>query len=227
MSTSRSNAFRSRPQKRDHGPALRQARGPVPFLNPTRARFEHAPGVSPPVDGDAADSGGHETTSLPPTQHRASLDGVHLLWRSRDNRKGRHPLRIQRPLGGGASSVSAPRRSSHPQEVLRGVVRTFTQFPVWDISWLVAFLFTIGSVIWVINGFFAWLPLVRPSTEFENESLYGGGITAFIGAIIFFETGSLLLSSSTTKPPAIPPRQQSLMSPTRTPAATTTKTGTI
>lgn len=34
---------------------------------------------------------------------------------------------------------------------------------------------------------------MRPSTEFKNESLYGGGITAFIGAIVFFETGSILL----------------------------------
>lgn len=34
---------------------------------------------------------------------------------------------------------------------------------------------------------------MAPSTEFHNEVLYGGGITAFIGAIVFFETGSILL----------------------------------
>lgn len=68
----------------------------------------------------------------------------------------------------------------------------FTYFPYWDISYLVAVIFTIGSVIWVINGFFAWLPLVRPGSEFHNEVLYGGGITAFIGATVF-EIGSILL----------------------------------
>jgi len=77
--------------------------------------------------------------------------------------------------------------------VLRNIWRTFTYFPVWDISWLVAFIFTLGSCVWVINGFFVWLPVVAPSTEFPNEILYGGGITAFIGAILFFEFGSVLL----------------------------------
>lgn len=44
-----------------------------------------------------------------------------------------------------------------------------------------------------MQSFFAWLPLVAPSTEFDGEAYYGGGITAFIGAILFFETGSVLL----------------------------------
>jgi hypothetical protein len=44
----------------------------------------------------------------------------------------------------------------------------------------------------VINAFFVWLPLAAPSTEFDNESDLGGGVTAFIGATIF-EFGSILL----------------------------------
>jgi len=67
-----------------------------------------------------------------------------------------------------------------------------TYYPVWDISYDVAYVFTLGSVIWVINAFFVYLPLVRPSTEFGTEELYGGGITAFIGATVF-EIGSFLL----------------------------------
>jgi len=67
-----------------------------------------------------------------------------------------------------------------------------TVYPVWDISYDVATIFTLGSVIWVINAFFVWLPLVQPDTEFKDEELYGGGITAFIGATIF-EVGSILL----------------------------------
>jgi len=57
---------------------------------------------------------------------------------------------------------------------------------------LVAYVFTWGSIIWVINAMFVWLPLVRPSTEFKNEILTGGGITAFIGATVF-EIGSIFL----------------------------------
>lgn len=60
-----------------------------------------------------------------------------------------------------------------------------TYYPVWDISYDVAYIFTLGSVIWVINAFFVYLPLVQPSTEIRNEGLYGGGITAFIGATVF------------------------------------------
>jgi hypothetical protein len=67
-----------------------------------------------------------------------------------------------------------------------------TYFPIWDVSFDVAFVFTIGSVIWIFNAFFVYLPLVQPSSEFENEELYGGGITAFIGVTVF-EVGSFLL----------------------------------
>lgn len=49
-----------------------------------------------------------------------------------------------------------------------------------------------GSVIWVINGFFTWLPVQWPSTEFDGEVAMGGGITAFVGATVF-EIGSVLL----------------------------------
>lgn len=68
----------------------------------------------------------------------------------------------------------------------------FCVYPYWDVSWLVAVVFTLGSLIWCINAFFDWLPLQDPSTEFSSESLYAGGITAFIGATVF-EIGSVLL----------------------------------
>jgi hypothetical protein len=49
-----------------------------------------------------------------------------------------------------------------------------------------------GSVVWVVNGFFVWLPIQYPATEFSGEVGMAGGITAFIGATIF-EIGSVLL----------------------------------
>ena len=66
------------------------------------------------------------------------------------------------------------------------------QYPYWDVSWLVATIFTLGSVVWVINAFFSYLPLAQPSTSFHNEVLVGGGVSAFVGATIF-EIGSILL----------------------------------
>jgi len=47
-------------------------------------------------------------------------------------------------------------------------------------------------VVWVINGFFNWLPLQMPSSEFPGETGAAGGISALVGATIF-EVGSVLL----------------------------------
>lgn len=67
-----------------------------------------------------------------------------------------------------------------------------TSYPYWDVSWWVAYIFTWGSIIWVINAFFVFLPFIRPSDTFATEIYYGGGITAFIGATVFV-VGSVLL----------------------------------
>lgn len=44
----------------------------------------------------------------------------------------------------------------------------------------------------MLNAFFVFLPYIKPSTEFADEILVGGGVTAFVGATIF-EVGSILL----------------------------------
>jgi hypothetical protein len=86
----------------------------------------------------------------------------------------------------------APEATSSFRGVIEGISRMFTQYPYYDVSWLVAVIFTFGSVVWCINAFFSFLPLIQPSSEFATETVYGGGITAFIGATIF-EVGSILL----------------------------------
>ena len=67
-----------------------------------------------------------------------------------------------------------------------------TCYPIWDVSYLVAIIFTLGSVIWVINGFFALLPLVQGYETFAGESTVAAGWSAFVGATVF-EVGSVLL----------------------------------
>lgn len=179
---------------------LQRAEGPFAFLNPTRAHYQYSITTKGDVQPDQHGNQ-HPQSQISDANHGSSTgtypaSHIQFLWRSRDNRKGRHAILARRPSPDSDPKKSrflTPRRTSHPREVLRNVLRTFTYFPVWDISWLVAFIFTLGSAIWVINGFFVWLPVVAPSTEFPNESLYGGGITAFIGAIMFFEFGSVLL----------------------------------
>jgi hypothetical protein len=121
-------------------------------------------------------------------RHDARPD-VRFKWTSRNNRKGRHAIVVAPTTD---SKRTTPRLTASPRSIARNIWRMLTYYPVWDISFDVAYVFTIGSVIWVINAFFVWLPLVRPDSEFGNEELYGGGITAFIGATVF-EFGSFLL----------------------------------
>ena len=70
--------------------------------------------------------------------------------------------------------------------------RMFTSCPIGDISYLVAFTFTIGSLIWVLNGVFVFTPLIGSAATFPSEIVVGGGATAFIGGCVFL-VGSLLL----------------------------------
>lgn len=118
-------------------------------------------------------------------------DDVQRLFRTRDNRKGRHALLVFPSADQNAKYLSPPSTSTI-RATLLGILRMFTTYPIWDVSYLVAVIFTWGSVVWVINSFFVWLPLQLPSSEFPGEIANAGGITAFIGATIF-ELGSMLL----------------------------------
>ncbi|KAK4993669.1 hypothetical protein LTR66_004903 [Elasticomyces elasticus] len=155
--------------------------GPFSFLDPTYAHFQH---VNNGVDTDEAFPDSAQRSNQPASQFE-------YRWSSRNNRKGRHTIAVTSapPLD---SAYNVPPKSSGSRQILRGLWRMVTYYPIWDVSYLVAVIFTLGSVVWVFNAFFVFLPLVRPDTEFPNELLYGGGITAFIGATIF-EIGSVLL----------------------------------
>ncbi|KAL1634609.1 hypothetical protein SLS58_010604 [Diplodia intermedia] len=146
--------------------------GPLKNLNPTRAHYN--------IVGEGGKSA-----------HADPGPGISWKWTSRNNRKGRHALQV-RAVPSAAIHQDLPGRTNHPPQILRGVRRMLTTYPVWDISYLTAVVFTLGSIVWVLNAFFVFLPLVQPSSEFQNEILYGGGITAFLGATIFV-VGSILL----------------------------------
>ncbi|KNG49455.1 integral membrane protein [Stemphylium lycopersici] len=163
----RNEAFRPAREPVRHDTALQldhgRVTGPLPFLNPTRAHY----------------------------RHEARPD-ARFKWTSRNDRKGRHAVVVDRNQSSAAAKHTTPQPTSSPRTIARNIWRMLTYYPVWDISFDVAYIFTIGSVIWIFNAFFVFLPLVQPGTEFENEELYGGGITAFIGATVF-EFGSFLL----------------------------------
>ncbi|KAJ0120060.1 hypothetical protein J7T55_000913 [Diaporthe amygdali] len=203
MTDRNTNHFRGRHYAADH------ITGPVPFLNPTtrllplhkpkeQGRDQQAAPHPPTAEGDEDEAPEKQPASTPdltPTATHSS--GVYHIWRSRDNRKGRHALALTRSAEASAAvAVGAhqhkPRRTTTTGSTLQGIARMFLRYPVWDVSYDVATIFTLGSVVWVLNGFFVLLPTTNPGSSWPGESAWGGGVSAVVGATIF-EVGSVLL----------------------------------
>ena len=102
--------------------------GPVSWLNPTVAHV-------------------HDEQKL---DSHADKGRYAFKWSSRNNRKGRHGLVLSPSLD--ASSTPTPQKSTSPKVIARGIARMVMVYPYWDVSWLVATIFTLGSAVWVINA---------------------------------------------------------------------------
>ncbi|KAA8574407.1 hypothetical protein EYC84_005883 [Monilinia fructicola] len=72
-------------------------------------------------------------------------------WRSRDNRKGRHAITLP-PSAAAPSNPQYPTSTSTYHAILAGLLRMITRFPYYDISYLIAMIFTLGSIIWNLVG---------------------------------------------------------------------------
>lgn len=200
--------FRGRHYAADH------VTGPVPFLNPTTRLLplqkpQHPGGdeqAAPQLstagggdDGEAAEPQKQPSSTPVPTQATtASPAGIYHIWRSRDNRKGRHALALT-PSAKASAALPGPPRQPRPlgttttiRATIQGISRMFLRYPVWDVSYDVAAIFTLGSAVWVLNGFLVLLPSVDPASAWPGESEWGGGVSAVVGATIF-EVGSVLL----------------------------------
>ncbi|RTE71484.1 hypothetical protein BHE90_014109 [Fusarium euwallaceae] len=154
--------------------------GPLKFLNPTKRYMVAGKRqvTAPEVERD----------QLPPS---GRVPKVAYVWRSRDNRKGRHALAVDVDPHK-YEKTKSPKPTNTLNRTMRGIAKMFLRYPVWDVSYDVAVIFTIGSIIWVVNGFFSWLPVQDPSSEFSGETDWAAGLTALVGATVF-EVGSVLL----------------------------------
>lgn len=106
----------------------RSPHGPVPFLNSTRTYFPLPlplrilrPGAAPPAPAP-----------------------IYRVWNSRNNRKGRHAAAVGREHVED-KSVDVPAATDSWREVGRGLWRMVVRYPVWDISYDVAVIFTLGT----------------------------------------------------------------------------------
>jgi len=98
----------------------------------------------------------------------AHLQDDSRVWKSRHQRKARNHV--------------------VPSHATRSKLGRLFVVEYWNISWWIAMLFTIGSIVWVINGFFAFLPFCNSHVQMNVTAI---GWTAWLGATIFAIAASL------------------------------------
>ncbi len=110
--------------------------GPLSFMNPT-SRY---------VKIEKESSSGSSAADKPEEASRleTTADGApYHVWRSRDNRKGRHAL-VVTPEYYKQNFLKTLRPTNTLRESLGGIARMAVRFPVWDVSYDVAMAFTLG-----------------------------------------------------------------------------------
>ena len=153
--------------------------GPSRHMNPTSAKLDIQQGGEPRRQDEATNG------EVPPSSGDLNKD-FQIMWRSRDNRKGSMAVPVS-PRGGSLTM----RMAFASKDIGQGIWRLFSTFPYWDMSFWSGFTYSVGSALFVIDGFWSWLPLAAPSTEFHGESKYGAPLAFFFGAL-FYQTGAVM-----------------------------------
>lgn len=114
-----------------------------------------------------------------PTQvehHAPEYPGVLYRWSARRHRKGRYPELVPHPGAEQRFQVHHHR----PKSLLAPFGYKLFGWQPSSISYWVAMGFTVGSIVWVVNGVFAMWPLSNSKAQ-----LYALGYTAFAGGFLF------------------------------------------
>lgn len=111
--------------------------GPLSFLNPTVGYLR--------VQESAKKRPGAAEEARIPSAKPVTTKGQDIfhVWRSRDNRKGRHSLAVG-PHSAADDSYGTPQATNTLAATWRGIKKMVLRFPVWDVSYDVAVVFTIG-----------------------------------------------------------------------------------
>lgn len=73
----------------------------------------------------------------------------------------------------------------HLKNAFYGSLNMFFSFPYWDMAFWSGWSYTWGSILFVIDGAWAWTPQQWPNSEFAGESEYGVGLLFFFGALLY------------------------------------------
>lgn len=159
-----------------------RATGVTRLLNPTTIRMQARFGSGPSQE---------DSHGLQKAKEMA------LLWRSRDNRKGRNSIAVpmmppveseQTPL---LPLRYTPRLSAKISDIGNILWRMCTVFPYWDMAFWSGWSYTIGSALFVADGALAWGPVAfGESFESASAEKYGGPLCFFFGAL-FYQVGAV------------------------------------
>ena len=130
---------------------------PFSFLNPTTRYHPITPIPSTPEEKrEPSPDQHHDTAQQHPSPHPPQDHGIYHIWRSRDNRKGRHAALVSRPTSGAEEKAAAtvPRATNSFAETLKGLAKMVTRYPVWDVSYDVAVVFTLGTLGCFVGSLF-------------------------------------------------------------------------
>lgn len=166
-----------RPANRKNTVDMIRASGPSRIFNPTSVRID----VRRPQNNN-------EDANEPPAGASSRAD-LAVLWRSRDNRKGRGSVSV--PNSAYPIPHNAPPMTLNVKNLLLGILRVITTFPYWDMAFWSGWSYSIGSALFVIDGAFAFGPIAFPSTAFSGEAEYAVPLLFFIGTL-FYEVGATM-----------------------------------
>ena len=120
--------------------------GPFKQLNPT-TRYIHPSDAAAPTSTAGSAEGSGESQCDDPAKvvrpDQRNPRAVHV-WRSRDNRKGRHAVVVD-PSYKDNEQHKGPETTESLRQTLRGLGKMFTSYPIWDVSYDVATVFTFGK----------------------------------------------------------------------------------
>ncbi|KAF2642445.1 hypothetical protein P280DRAFT_423112, partial [Massarina eburnea CBS 473.64] len=77
--------------------------------------------------------------------------------------------------------------------VTQNIWTMVSTFPYWDMAFWSGFAYSIGSIMFIIDGAFAFGPLASPDRHWpEGEDKYAGPLLFFLGAVVFYQTGAVM-----------------------------------
>ena len=155
-----------------------RAVGPSRFFNPTSVYIKWK-------DADSQEHLSHTASAKEAFRERA------YKWRSRDHRKGRNSVAVPTSLVKTKSQAWRASFAATAKQIGKTIFRMCTTFPYWDMAFWSGSSYSLGSVLFIIDGVWEWKDVAMPGSEIKGLTKYGGPLCFFFGALLY-ELGAVM-----------------------------------